>query len=191
MSASADPRATISLTEVRGTKAQRADALHDLSIAHVELGHLDVAARLARRGLRLVGQARFHLTLAWIELDRGRREQSLRHLDLATPHLRGRELSRARCLRGLHLAAEPRLAIAELTAVIRELKRYGDERWLANALVGRGIARCNAGQLARAEADFLAAQTVLLAIGEPGRAAMCLHNRGFVAMLAGDLPLAL
>jgi hypothetical protein len=32
---------------------------------------------------------------------------------------------------------------------------------------------------------------VLTAIGEPGRAAMALHNRGFVAMLAGDLPLAL
>ncbi|PWK90271.1 CHAT domain-containing protein [Lentzea atacamensis] len=193
MSASADPRATIDSTEVRGTKAQRADALHDLSIAHVELGRLDVAARFARRGLRLTGEARFHLTLAWIDLDRGRRKQSLQHLDLATPHLRGRELARARCLRGLHLchSAEPRLAIAELTAVIRELRRYGDQRWLANALVGRGIARCNATQLAKADADFTSAQTLLHAIGEPGRAAMCLHNRGFVAMLAGDLPLAL
>ncbi len=193
MSASADPQATIDSTEVRGSRAQRADALHDLSIAHVELGHLDVAARFARRGLRLTGEARFHLTLAWIDLDRGRRKHSLRHLDLATPHLRGRELARARCLRGLHLcgSAEPRLAIAELTAVIRELRRYGDERWLANALVGRGIARCGATKLVEAEADFAAAQTLLQAIGEPGRAAMCLHNRGFVAMLAGDLPLAL
>ncbi len=193
MSASADPLTTIAATEVRGTKAQRADALHDLSIAHVELGHLDVAARFARRGLRLTGEARFHLTLAWIDLDRGRREQSLAHLDLAAPHLRGRELARARCLRGLHLCqtAEPGLAIAELTAVIRELKRYGDERWLANALIGRGIARCGATRLAAAERDFTAAQTLLQAMGEPGRAAMCLHNRGFVAMLAGDLPLAL
>lgn len=193
MSASADPQATIDNTEVRGTKAQRAHALHDLSIAHVELGHLDVAARFAQRGLKLTGEARFHLTLAWIDLDRGRRKQSLRHLDLATPHLRGRELARARCLRGLHLcgSADPRLAIAELTSVIRELRRYGDERWLANALVGRGIARCGATKLAEADADFTAARTLLQAIGEPGRAAMCLHNKGFVAMLAGDLPKAL
>ncbi|HEX8864837.1 MAG TPA: CHAT domain-containing protein [Lentzea sp.] len=193
MSASADPQATIDATQVRGTAAQRADALHDLSVAHVELGHLDVAARFARRGLRLTGEARFHLTLAWIDLDQGRREQSLRHLDLATPHLRGRELARAKCLRGLHLcnSAEPRLAIAELTSVIRELRRHEDDRWLANALVGRGIARCGATKLVEAEADFAAAQTLLQAIGEPGRAAMCLHNRGFVAMLAGDLPLAL
>ncbi len=193
MSASADPRATITATEVRGTKAQRADALHDLSIAHVELGHLDTAARFAQRGLRLTGEPRFHLTLAWIDLDRGRRKQSLQHLDLATPRLRGRDLARARCLRGLHLcqSAEPRLAIAELTAVIKELKRHGDERWLANALIGRGIARCHATRLVAADTDFTAAQTLLQAIGEPGRAAMCLHNRGFVAMLAGDLPLAL
>ncbi|SDF61536.1 CHAT domain-containing protein [Lentzea fradiae] len=191
MSATADPRATIASTEVRGTKAQRADALHDLGVAHAELGHLDVAARFARRGLRLTGQARFHLTLAWIELDRGRREQSLRHLDLAAPHLRGPELARARCLRGLHLCQSPLLAIAELTAVIRDLKRYGDQRWLANALVGRGIARCAVTRLDAAERDFAAAQTLSQAIGEHGRAAMCLHNRGFVAMLAGDLSLAL
>ncbi|SER39628.1 CHAT domain-containing protein [Lentzea albida] len=193
MSASADPRATIATTVVRGTRTQRADALHDLSVAHVELGHLDAAAQVARRGLRLTGEARFHLTLAWIDLDRGRRKQSLRHLDAATPHLRGRELARARCLRGLHLCqtAEPRLAVAELTAVIRELRRYGDDRWLANALIGRGIARCGAIRLGAAEADFASAQTLLQAIGEPGRAAMALHNRGFVAMLAGDLPLAL
>ncbi|GHH36913.1 CHAT domain-containing protein [Lentzea cavernae] len=193
MSASADPRTTIATTEVRGTRPQRADALHDLSVAHVELGHLDVAARFARRGLRLTGEARFHLMLAWIDLDRGRRRQSLRHLDEATPHLRGRELARARCLRGLHLcqSAEPRLAIAELTAVVRELRRYGDQRWLANALIGRGIARCTATKLLAADADFASAHSLLTAIGEPGRAAMCLHNRGFVAMLAGDLPLAL
>ena len=116
MSASSDPRTTIDTTEVRGTKAQRADALHDLSIAHVELGHLDVAARFAQRGLRLTGEARFHLTLAWIDLDRGRRQHSLRHLDRATPHLKGPELARARCLRGLHLcgSADPRLAIDDL-----------------------------------------------------------------------------
>ncbi|KOV75439.1 CHAT domain-containing protein, partial [Nocardia sp. NRRL S-836] len=64
-------------------------------------------------------------------------------------------------------------------------------RWLANALIGRGIARCQALRLAEADADFTAAELALRAAGEGGRVAMCLHNRGFVAMLAGDLPLAL
>ncbi|MGZ3141937.1 CHAT domain-containing protein [Lentzea chajnantorensis] len=193
MSASADPRATIAGTVVRGSKAERAQALHDLSVAHVELGHLDEAAALAQRGLRLTGEPRFRLTLAWIDLDRGRHTRSLRHLDLATPQLRGNELARARCLRGLHLcrSADPRPAMAELTAVIRELRRYDDQRWLANALIGRGIARCYALRLAGADADFTAAAAALRTIGESGRIAMCLHNRGFVAMLAGDLPSAL
>ncbi|ANZ37422.1 hypothetical protein BBK82_16535 [Lentzea guizhouensis] len=193
MSATIDPRTTIAGVKVRGTKAQRADALHDLSVAHVELGHLDDAAKLARRGYRLTGEPRFLLTLAWVDLDRGRRAQSLEHLDRATPGLKGNELARARCIRGLHLcqANDPRPAMAELTAVIRDLRRYDDQRWLANALVGRGIARCHALRLKDAEADFTAAEQALQRIGETGRMAMCLHNKGFVAMLAGDLPLAL
>ncbi|MEO6084891.1 MAG: hypothetical protein ABIQ18_17445, partial [Umezawaea sp.] len=173
------------------------DSLHAECLAQVELGRLPEARKLALRGLaRAVGgreQARFRLALAWIELDRGRPAASARQLDAAFPHLSGNDLARARCLRGLHLCqhAEPRLAIAHLTAVIRDLRRNGDLRWLANALIGRGIARAYALRLAEADADFTAARTALLSIDEPDRAAMCLHNKGFVAMLAGDLPSAL
>jgi len=170
--------------------------LHADCLRQVELGRLPEARRLARQGLsRGTGaeKARFHLALAWIELDRGRPAASTRHLDAALPHLTGNDLARARCLRGLHLCqnAEPRLAVAHLTAVIRDLRRHGDHRWLANALIGRGIARAYTLRLAEADADFTTARTALLSIGEPDRAAMCLHNRGFVAMLAGDLPTAL
>lgn len=194
MSASADPKGTIERTRVEGTAQERAQALHDLSIAHAELGHLDEAAELAARGLELnVEPQRFHLTLAWLDLDRGNTAQSLEHLDEAMPKLNGRDLARARVLRGLHLcqSAEPRLAIAELSAVIRELRRHRDDRWLANALIGRGIARAYALRLAEADSDFSGAHTLLTALGEHGRAAMCLHNKGFVAMLAGQLPRAL
>lgn len=194
MSASADPRTTIDQTEVVGTVEQRSQALHDLSVAHAELGHLDLAAKLAKQGLRLGHRPeRFHLTLAWLDLDRGATKSSLRHLDQAMPKLGGGDLARARVLRGLHLcqSAEPRLAIAELSAVIRELRRHRDDRWLANALIGRGIARSYALRLAEADADFTAAHTLLTALGESGRAAMCLHNKGFVATLAGQLPRAL
>jgi tetratricopeptide (TPR) repeat protein len=172
-------------------------SLHAECLAQVELGRLPEARKLALRGLaRAVGgreQARFRLALAWIELDRGRPAASARQLDAAFPHLSGNDLARARCLRGLHLCqhAEPRLAIVHLTAVIRDLRRNGDLRWLANALIGRGIARAYALRLAEADADFTAARTALLSIDEPDRAAMCLHNKGFVAMLAGDLPSAL
>jgi tetratricopeptide (TPR) repeat protein len=166
----------------------------------VELGQLPQARRLAVRGLASayrVGNtavaAKFHLLLAWVELDRGRPAASTKHLDAAEPLLSGNDLARAHCLRGLHLCqhASPRLAIAELTAAVRELRRYDDRRWLANALIGRGIARAYALRLAEADADFSTARRVLISLGEPDRAAMCLHNRGFVAMLAGDLPAAL
>ncbi|GLZ31370.1 CHAT domain-containing protein [Lentzea sp. NBRC 105346] len=192
MSASSDPLGTIASTEITGTPAQRAEALYRLSVAHAELGELATAAKLARQGLRLE-PARFHLILAWLDLDRGAAASSLRHLDLAMPGLTGRDLARARVLRGLHLcqSSDPRLAIAELSAVIRELRRHRDDRWLANALVGRGIARSYALRLAEADQDFTAAHTILTSLGEHGRAAMCLHNKGFVATLAGQLPRAL
>ncbi|HEX6341624.1 CHAT domain-containing protein [Umezawaea sp.] len=171
--------------------------LHAECLEEVERGHLPRARALAREGLRRATtdheRARFHLTLAWIELDRGRPKASTSHLTRAFPHLRGNDLARARCLQGLHLCqtADPGLAAAHLTGVIRDLKRHDDPRWLANALVGRGIARAHSLRLAEADADFTAARRTLLAIGEPDRAAMCLHNRGFVAMVAGDLPTAL
>jgi tetratricopeptide (TPR) repeat protein len=172
-------------------------SLHAECLAQVESGRLPEARRLARRGLALARggpeKASFRLVLAWIELDRGRPAASSRHLDLAFPHLTGNELARARCLRALHLCrhAEPRLAIGHLTAVIRDLRRYGDLRWLANALIGRGIARAYSLRLVEADADFSAARTALVSIDEVERAAMCLHNKGFVAMLAGDLSSAL
>ncbi|WNV91103.1 CHAT domain-containing protein [Umezawaea sp. Da 62-37] len=179
---------------------ERLLARHAACLEQVELGRLPEAGRMAGRALAAARRAgavevaaKFHLTLAWVELDRGRPAGSTRHLDAALPGLTGNDLARAHCLRGLHLCqhAAPRAAITRLTAAIRDLRRYGDQRWLANALVGRGIARAYALRLAAADADFSTARTVLLAIGEPDRAAMCLHNRGFVAMVAGDLPTAL
>ncbi|HWO59358.1 MAG TPA: CHAT domain-containing protein [Umezawaea sp.] len=171
--------------------------LHAECLAQVELGHLPAARKLALRGLGQAANpsegAKFRLALAWIELDRGKPKASTEHLRAAIPHLTGNDLARARCLQGLHLCqtADPRLAAAHLTGVIRDLKRHGDARWLANALIGRGIARAYSLRLAGADADFTAARTALLGIDEQDRAAMCLHNKGFVAMLAGDLPTAL
>jgi hypothetical protein len=171
--------------------------LHAECLEQVELGRLPAARELALRGLRQAldphDGAKFRLALAWIELDRGKPRASTEHLDQAIPHLTGNDLARARCLQGLHLCrtADPRLAAVHLTGVIRDLKRHGDARWLANALIGRGIARAYSLRLAEADADFTSARTTLLSIDEPDRAATCLHNRGFVAMLAGDLPTAL
>ncbi|RKT57963.1 CHAT domain-containing protein [Saccharothrix australiensis] len=164
---------------------------HERSLALVELGRLTEARHLAEHALATTDSPRPHLTLAWIALDRGDAEECARHLNAAT--FTGPDRVRAQCLRGLALCqqADPRLAITSLSKTIRVLRRQGDRRWLANALTGRGIARAYALRLAEADADFTAAHGVLTSLGEPDRAAMCLHNRGFVAMLAGNLPTAL
>ncbi|WP_433266187.1 CHAT domain-containing protein [Actinosynnema sp. CS-041913] len=167
------------------------DDPHERSLALVELGRLTEARDLAHQALAGTNNPQLHLTLAWIALDRGDAETCARHLDATT--FTGLDRTRAQCLRGLLLCqqADPRLAITGLSRTIHALRRHGDHRWLANALTGRGIARAYTLRLPEADADFTAAHAILTSLGEPERAAMCLHNKGFVAMLAGDLPTAL
>jgi hypothetical protein len=107
--------------------------------------------------------------------------------------LTGVELARADCLAGLLrcAAGEHGAAVAELGAVLPRLRSHDDRRWLANALVGRGTANGYLRRLRDADADFAAAAGWYDGLGERARAAACTHNRGFVALQAGDLPLAL
>ncbi|MCP2166052.1 CHAT domain-containing protein [Goodfellowiella coeruleoviolacea] len=170
------------------------------ALAQIELGRGELALPRLHQAIHLAAAAGrpdlvagCRLTLAWIELDRGAVAESLRQLDLAEPGLAGRELARSRCLRGLALCEAGRLdrALPELSSAVRALRRHADPHWLANALIGRGVGRAYARRLAAAEADLRTARRLLLRLGETGRAAMCLHNIGFVAGLAGRLPTAL
>ncbi len=170
---------------------------HQHVLTLVDRGRLTDAGTAGRALLRAASRAdpalvpSVRLTLAWIELDRGRLAGCAAQLAAARPGLVGVELARAECLGGLlHCAAgDYSAAVGVLTAVLPRLR--DDHRWLANALVGRGTA---AGYLRRpvgADADFAVAARLYAGIGERARAAACLHNRGFVALQAGDLPLAL
>jgi tetratricopeptide (TPR) repeat protein len=129
------------------------------------------------------------LTIAWIELERGNPRACARLL--AEAKASGAPPYRARCLNGLRLCAigDYKSAVAELSAVMDGLR--DDGRWLANALVGRGIAAGYLLRFADADRDFAAAEVVLTRLGEHERVATCVHNRGFVALQAGDLPRAL
>ncbi|HEY1573840.1 MAG TPA: CHAT domain-containing protein [Pseudonocardiaceae bacterium] len=170
---------------------------HDEVLALVERGRLAEAAdgvrRLIRRAERAghAGLPQFRLTHAWIELDRGRLAGCARQLAAARPGLSGGALARADCLAGLLrcAAGEYGVAVDLLTAALPELG--DDRRWTANALVGRGTAHGYLRRLREADADFAFAATHYAALGERARAAACVHNRGFVALQAGDLPLAL
>lgn len=168
-----------------------------IALASGERGEPDEALHAARQALTLAERpprvAELRLLVAWIEQDRGRTAASMRQLDAAQPVLRGALLARAHCLRGLNLcvAGDHRAAHRELTVAITGLRRHADEHWLGNALAGRGVVRSYLLRLAAAETDLADAERLFAGLGEPERAATCRHNRGFVALQAGDLPRAL
>jgi tetratricopeptide (TPR) repeat protein len=203
--ASATPESALRQAErwlsraVRDTEL-RVLARHVACLASVERGRLRDARYHARLGLsaaRRSGlrerEAQLRLTLAWIELDRGARTACWQQLAASEPHLRGADLSRAACLRGLlHYQGDRyREAIAELTEALPRLQADGNRRWMANALLGRGLAQLYLNRLDEAEDDLLAAEQLFAKDGWIARAAACQHNRGYVAFRGGDLPRAL
>lgn len=183
-----------------GDAELRVLARHIAALAAVERGRVGLARRHARLGLaaaRRTGQpqraAQLLLTLAWIELERGATSASWAHLVAAEPQLPAADVARAACLRGLlHCQGDQhREARAELSRALRSLSADGDRRWIANALLGRGLANLYTNRLAAAEADLAAAEEGFASDGRNARAAACRHNRGCVAFRAGDLPRAL
>jgi tetratricopeptide (TPR) repeat protein len=190
-----------SLLAAAGRDAEvRAVARHAVALVHAERLDLKSAMREARLALAAAVRAKLdqraaeiRVTLAWLELERGRAGASMAHLDAAAPYLRGRSAARARCMRGLNLCASGQLsaAITELTASLPGLRRHGDTRWIANALIGRGIAYTYTDALRSADADFAKATEMWVSLGQHDRAGGATHNRGFVAVRAGDVPRAL
>jgi tetratricopeptide (TPR) repeat protein len=185
-----DPDATLQwaagvLTSRRVDSGTRARAWHAAAIAHMERGDLALARRAARHA-RTVAGPELSLVLAWIELDAGNTRASLRHLNAAQPHL-----ARTRCLRGLNLCVAGRYEPAhhELSLAVEGLR--ADRHWLANALNGRGVVRMHLRRFAAADRDLAAAAQLYTTLGERERAATCVHNRGCVALQAGDVPGAL
>lgn len=180
--------------------AARVAREHAAVLARIERGQAAAAGRHARRLLAVAHRAgltdlaaQLHLTCAWIELDRGDRRSSWAHLDAARPHLRGVGLARARCLRGLNLcvSGQHRAALTELNAAVDGLRRHGDRHWLGNALIGRGTVHGYLSHAGLADHDFQVAAELFTQLDELGRAAACVHNRGFSALISGDLPRAL
>lgn len=178
----------------------RVVARHAAALAYTERSDLPAATREARLALSAAVKAGLHhraaevrVTMAWLDLDRGRAAASMEHLDAALPLLRGRSAARARCMRGLNLCTTGQLApaITELTAALPGLRRHRDTRWVANALIGRGIAYAYTDSLRAADADFAKAAELWNSLGLHDRAGGATNNRGFVAVRAGDVPRSL
>ncbi|TCO65168.1 CHAT domain-containing protein [Actinocrispum wychmicini] len=158
---------------------------HHTALAHVERGDFVSAHKV----LRANDSGDAWLTAAWVALERGNTRGCARALAKAAE--RGAPAARVRCLHGLRLCATGSYPLAVVTLSQAAQDLGSDPRWLANALVGKGIALGYLLRLAEADASFAAAQEILVGLGEDERAATCVHNRGFVALQGGDVPLAL
>jgi tetratricopeptide (TPR) repeat protein len=171
---------------VLASRTADTEAWHAKAVAHMERGEPVLARRAARRALPDA-----HLVLAWIEQDAGNTLASQRHLDLASPS--GELRFRAHCLRGLNLcvAGDYTSAHRELSLAITGSRRQADQHWLANALNARGVVNLSLHRLAAATRDLAAAVDLYTRLGERERAAICVHNRGAIALQAGDIPTAL
>ncbi|WP_189060381.1 CHAT domain-containing protein [Longimycelium tulufanense] len=188
------------LAAIRGTRdvASYVAACHTASIAHAERGDAHSALVQARSGLAMARRAglteylpEFQFVLAWLDLERGASVACLARLAAVREALGGAEPARARCLRGLSLSTRGRHAdaVVEFSAAIGQLA--DDPWWRANALTGRGVALGYRGRCDDALADLAAARALWQELGQPRRAAACLHNSGYAALLAGDVPRAL
>lgn len=173
---------------------------HAMALAHAERREQPAALAQLRRGLSVAERAGFaaesgslRMTMAWLLLEGSDPAGCLAQLDRALPVLDRAERARARCLRGtaLHVRGDHAVAERELTTAVRELDMIDDHHWLANALNARATARGYLGASTAGDEDLVLAQELFDRLRERARAACCRHNRGFLALRAGDLPRAL
>ncbi|HEY3610642.1 MAG TPA: CHAT domain-containing protein [Pseudonocardiaceae bacterium] len=177
----------------------RVRELHERGIGAINVGRIGSGGRLLRTGLRLLGwpdeptdaalTARILISLAPVEIQRGRPDAGLALLDeaqrLVAPADRGLLLQQ----RGLLLLLVGRLAEG-LAAMDRAIPLL-DGEVLARTLLNRAMLHQIAGRVRLATADLDRCQPIARDRGMDRLLAKVMHNRGYCALLAGDIPGAL
>jgi len=194
--AGSDPRrarldASAVLAAARGDPEARSIAERALGLAAQELNDLDASRRHLRRAVAVARRAQLqeredeaHRSLALTLAFAGRTAAALRQVDQA-------DGPRAVATRALILSHAGRHAEA-VSAYSRALAGLrGDAAWRARVLNNRGIVRAFLGDLAPARADLERAAALFDELGMDLNTADALHNLGWVAGRAGDVPGAL
>jgi tetratricopeptide (TPR) repeat protein len=178
----------------------RVRELHQRGIGAINVGRIDSGGRLLRTGLRLLGwpateptdaalTARILISLAPVEIQRGRADAGLGLLDeaqrLVAPADRGLLLQQ----RGLLLLLVGRLADG-LHAMDQAIPLL-DGEVLARTLLNRAMLHQIAGRARLATADLDRCESIARDRGMDRLLAKVMHNRGYCALLAGDIPGAL
>lgn len=174
--------------------------LHERGVGAINVGRIGSGGRLLRTGLRLLGwpadepadtalTARILISLAPVEIQRGRPDAGLGLLDeaqrLVAPTDQGLLLQQ----RGLLLLLVGRLADG-LHAMDQAIPLL-DGEVLARTLLNRAMLHQIAGRARLATADLDRCEPIARERGMDRLLAKVMHNRGYCALLAGDIPGAL
>jgi len=168
--------------------------LRDFGDVRAAIREFRLAARLARAAAEPDGEADVLTSLGTALVMAGRTEAGLAALDealtlAASGAARGRILVR----RGgsLYIAGRYDEARADLRKAITLTRRSGEVLWEARARTAAALADLAVGATARAEAGFLAAESLFAGTGQRLEIAYARQNRALVAFACGDLPAAL
>jgi tetratricopeptide (TPR) repeat protein len=168
--------------------------LRDFGDVGAPIREFRLAARLARAAAEPDREADVLTSLGTALVMAGRTEAGLAALDealalAASGAARGRILVR----RGgsLHIAGRYDEARADLRKAITLTRRSGEVLWEARARTAAALADLAVGATARAEAGFLAAESLFAGTGQRLEIAYARQNRALVAFASGDLPAAL
>ncbi len=188
------------LSQAANDTEARVLARHVAALASLERGLVADGRRHARLGVLLACrlgmrdmEVRLRLTLAYAELQRGSGRACHQQLRALRSRAGEHEQAKVSCVRGMLLHHRDRHgdAVAELTTAAGELERRGERRWAADALFARALAFVSSGRLDDADTDLVRAGRMFGDEGLQQRAALCLHNRGNLALRAGALSQAL
>ncbi|HMI25305.1 MAG TPA: hypothetical protein VK594_12530, partial [Streptosporangiaceae bacterium] len=168
--------------------------LRDFGDVRAAIRELRLAARLARAAGEPGREADVLTSLGTALVMAGRTEAGVATLDEALARAAG-GAARGRILvrRGgsLHIAGRYDEARADLRKAITLTRRSGEVLWEARARTAAALADLAVGATARAEAGFLAAESLFAGTGQRLEIAYARQNRALVAFAAGDLPGAL
>jgi CHAT domain-containing protein/tetratricopeptide (TPR) repeat protein len=169
-----------------------------LAIVARDSGRVDEAMSHLRAGLRLARRAGaadrvvdLSATLGVALAFAGRRRDAMIQFDRALSTAAGEARGRVLVRRGaVHwMLGDPLAATRDLSVAKRSLSN--DSLWLARALLNRGLARLQLGQVAQARRDYARCRELYADLGQEYEVATVLHNEGEGLFRAGRLPDAL
>ncbi|MDR2985923.1 MAG: hypothetical protein LBV34_13895, partial [Nocardiopsaceae bacterium] len=168
-------------------------ALREFGDVRAGLREVQHALRDARRTGSPERVAEVQATLGIALVYAGQTSAGLSTLDEALLDSTGLLAARVRLRRGMMLWTVGRhtRALDDMHEAIAGFRRFDDALWLPRALNARGLVYRSLGMIARADADFVAAEPLWTKTTQVVEAIYTVENRALIALWSGDLPAAL